>query len=119
MSSNGSFAIHLQSLVEFAAELTTQLTGMDRPNGHLESLTERELRLGAFNEAGSLWENHFLAVAEMRSLVARAREAIDFAEKITGTVMDAYQQHDDQVTSSLSGLGSAVHAVDLPWTGRT
>ncbi|RKT88696.1 hypothetical protein SAMN05421805_1011737 [Saccharopolyspora antimicrobica] len=113
MSSNGSFAIHLQSLVEFAAELTTQLTGIDRPNGHLESLTERELRLGAFNEAGSLWENHFLAVAEMRSLVGRAREAIDFAEKITGTVMNAYEQHDDQVTSSLSGLGSAVQSVDF------
>lgn len=114
MSSNGSFAVHLQSLVEFAGELTTQLSGMDRPNGQLDSLTERDLRLGAFGEAESLWENHFLAVAEMRNLVARAREAIDFAEKITGTVMEAYEQHDDQITSSLSGLGAAVRSVGVP-----
>ncbi|MEV5536648.1 hypothetical protein AB0L13_07280 [Saccharopolyspora shandongensis] len=118
MSSNESFAVHLQSLVEFAGELATQLSGMDRPAGQLDSLTERELRLGEFGEAHSLWENHFLAMAEMRSLVSRAREAIDFAEKITGTVLSAYAQHDDQVTASLSGLGAAVQSVGLPGVGK-
>jgi hypothetical protein len=106
-----SFAVELRSLTEFAAELASQLGGMAQPLGQLTALTERELRLGAFDEALSLGERHAVARSDLHSLVSQARDAIDFAKEVTGMVNEAYQNFDNGVAGSLNAVGQTIHGV--------
>src|SRR5262245_38153618 len=110
MTANESFAVDLQSLTDFAGELATQLSGMTQPLSQLDSLVDHKLLLGEFGEAYSLWDDHGIAVSEMYVLVGRARDAIEFANEITGTVSTAYQHYDDTV-------GSAIRTVTAPEQG--
>jgi hypothetical protein len=107
-TNDGSFEINLESLTAFAEELKTQLSGMVQPLGQLTSLTEGAVRLGEFNEAHSLRDNHGVAVGEMQVLVGQARDAIEFAKDITRTVSDAYEHYDDHLTGALSTVGTAI-----------
>lgn len=104
----GSFAVDLRSLTDFATELATQLGGMTQPLGQLESLVERQLRLGAFTEAIALGQRHGDAVAELHTLVAQARDAIEFAKEVTGMVGDAYQNYDNRSAGALNGIASSI-----------
>jgi hypothetical protein len=106
-----SFAVELRSLTDFAEELATQLAGMVQPLGQLETLTERELRLGAFGEARSLGQHHGAALAELHVLLGQARDAIDFAREVTAMVNDAYRKYDTGLAGTLHGVGHAVQAV--------
>ncbi|HEX6351950.1 hypothetical protein [Actinophytocola sp.] len=106
-----SFAVDLRSLTDFAHELATQLGGMTKPLSQLESLVERELRLGAFGEALALGQRHHDAVAELHTLVTRARDAIEFAQEVTGMVGNAYQNYDNKAAGALGAVTGAVDAV--------
>jgi hypothetical protein len=103
-----AFAVNLQSLTDFASELATQLHGMVQPQHQLDSLVDHQLRLGEFGEAYSLWTSHGIAVSEMYVLVGQAKDAIEFANEITGTVQNAYQHHDDRITTTLTGVTGAI-----------
>jgi hypothetical protein len=103
-----AFAVHLQSLTDFANELTTQLTGMVQPMAQMDSLVDNELLLGEFGEAYSLWTEHGLAVSEMYVLIGQARDAIEFANEITETVSAAYQHYDDGVTATMSNVTAGI-----------
>ncbi|HEU5475324.1 MAG TPA: hypothetical protein VFV67_32175 [Actinophytocola sp.] len=105
---NEGFAVHLQSLTDFAGELATQLSGMGQPLSDLDSLVEHKLRLGEFNEAYALWNSHGIAVSEMYILVGQARDAIEFANEITKTVSVAYQTYDDTVTGAMHAVGKSI-----------
>ncbi|MBP2471517.1 hypothetical protein JOF53_000389 [Crossiella equi] len=105
---NNSFAVHLQSLLDFARELGTQLTGMSAPLAHLGGLSERPPALGEFTEAATLGAQHLAAAEEMHALLNRAGQAIDFAEDVTHTVANAYHQLDKQAGQALNALGSTL-----------
>ena len=106
-----SLSVDLRSLTDFAHELATQLGGMTRPLGLLESLVERELRLGEFGEAPAFGQRHHGAVAELHTLVAQARDAIEFAQEVTGMVGNAYQNYDNKAAGALGAVTGAVDAV--------
>jgi hypothetical protein len=103
-----AFAVHLQSLTDFANELTTQLAGMVQPLAQMDSLVDNDLLLGEFTEAYSLWTEHGLAVSEMYVLIGQARDAIQFANEITETVSTAYQHYDDGVTATMSSVTAGI-----------
>src|SRR5262245_6531249 len=103
-----SFAVDLGSLTGFATELATQLGGMTQPLGLLASLVDRELRLGAFGEAHSLGRQHHEAVAELHNLLAQARDAIEFAQEVTGMVSQAYQNYDKNAAGAVNAITGAV-----------
>lgn len=106
-----SFAVDLRSLTDFATELSTQLSGMTRPLGQLAALVDRELRLGAFGEAHQLGQRHHDAVAELHNLLGQARDAIEFAEEVTGMVNTAYQNYDARQAGALGAVTGTVDAV--------
>ena len=106
-----SFAVDLGSLTDFATELTTQLGGMAQPLGQVAALVERDLRLGAFGEAHALGHRHHQAVAELHTLLAQARDAIEFAQEVTGMVGKAYQNYDDNAAGALVTVTGTVDAV--------
>ena len=106
-----SFAVDLHSLSDFASELATQLGGMAHPLSQLLSLVERELRLGAFGEAHELGERHHDAVAELHTLVAQARDAVEFAQEVTGMVGNAYQNYDRNAAGALGAVTGTVDAL--------
>ncbi|TDV54999.1 hypothetical protein [Actinophytocola oryzae] len=103
-----AFEVDLGSLTDFAAELTTQLGGMTQPLHLLESLVERQLRLGAFGEAHELGRRHGDALAELHTLVSQARDAIDFAKEVTVMVGDSYRGYDQRAAGALGGLTGAI-----------
>jgi hypothetical protein len=105
-----SFAVDLGSLTDFATELTTQLGGMAQPLGLLAALVERDLRLGAFGEAHALGKRHHEAVAELHALLAQARDAIEFAQEVTGMVGNAYQNYDKNAAGALSSVAGSLEA---------
>ncbi|WHT15880.1 hypothetical protein N8J89_22385 [Crossiella sp. CA-258035] len=109
---NNSFAVHLASLVDFARELGTQLTGMAQPLAHLGGLTEREVQLGQFTEADLLGAHHLAAAEEMHALLGRAGQAIDFAEDVTHTIAEAYRRQDQQAGQALVNLGNVLQISD-------
>jgi hypothetical protein len=102
------FEVDLGSLSDFAAELTTQLGGMTQPITQLESLVERQLRLGAFGEAYELGKRHNDALDELHTLVGQARDAIDFAKEVTIMVGDAYRNYDNRAAGTLNGITDAL-----------
>jgi hypothetical protein len=106
-----AFAVDLGSLSDFAAELATQLGGMTQPLGQLESLVERQLRLGAFGEATAFGQRHGDAVAELHTLVGQARDAIDFAKEVTGMVGDSYRNYDRRAAGAIGAVGATVQSV--------
>jgi hypothetical protein len=103
-----SFAVDLGALTGFATELSTQLGGMAAPIGQLVALVERQLRLGAFGEAHALGKRHHEAVAELHTLMSQARDAIEFAQEVTGMVGKAYQNYDDNAAGMLNAAAGAV-----------
>lgn len=96
-----SFFVHLQSLFDFADELSTQLTGMSAPVDKLSTLSGSPVLLGDFGEASVLSAAHQAAVAEMSELLGQVRQAIDFAENVTKTVATGYQQADQDVAGGM------------------
>lgn len=110
-AANEAFTVNLESLTAFSAELTTQLSGMAQPQGHLDTLTGGDILFGKFSEADSLWQNHDVAVEQMSVLVGQARDAIGFAEEITNSVSSAYQHFDDYVNTAINATGGAVEAI--------
>ncbi|MCP2170154.1 hypothetical protein [Goodfellowiella coeruleoviolacea] len=108
MSGSGFFSVDLPALTEFTEELTTQLHATTRQLTELAPLAEFVLPLGEFTEAHSLDQTHHAAVADMATLLAKAGEAIAFAEEVTNTVALAYRAHDDGLTADLSALGAAL-----------
>lgn len=104
-----SFFVHLQTLLDFAQELQTQLGGLGTPIEALSALQDAPMKLGAFGEASSLATSHQAAIVEMSDLLGQVQQAISFAEDITKTVAHGYQQADQnaagsmQVTSGYSG----------------
>src|SRR5262245_12906697 len=106
-----SFAVDLGSLGDFASELATQLGGMTQPLGQLESLVERQLRLGAFGEATTLGQRHGDAVGELHTLVGQARDAIEFAKEVTGMVGDSYRNYDRRAAGAIGAVGGTVDAI--------
>jgi len=103
-----SFYVHLASLQNFAGELSTQLSGMATPVDYLSKLSTEPVLLGSFDEAHSLGECHQAAVAEMAQLLAEVRDGIAFAENITVTVANGYQQLDQDLAGGMSVAGSGV-----------
>jgi hypothetical protein len=106
-----SFAVDLRSIDDFTTELATQLGGMTQPLGQLVSLLERELRLGAFGEAHELGERHHGAVGELHALVGQARDAIEFAQEVTGMVGTAYKNYDERAAGALGAVTGTVDAI--------
>ncbi len=100
-----SFAVHLESLLSFAQELTTQVHGIGKPSNELEGLLAKPISLGAFNEADSLGATHAAAVAEMRALLADVTEALTFANDVTKTVADGYKKIDENLAAYLTSSG--------------
>lgn len=100
-----SFAVHLESLLTFAQELTTQVTGISKPSGELDGLLSKPIALGSFNEADSLGATHAAAVVEMRALLADVTEALSFANDVTKTVADGYRKTDENLAAYLSANG--------------
>ncbi len=104
-----SFFVHLQTLLDFAQELQTQLGGLGTPIEALSALQDTPMKLGAFGEAASLATSQQAAIVEMSDLLGQVQQAISFAEDITKTVANGYQQADEnaagsmQVTNGYSG----------------
>jgi hypothetical protein len=105
-----SFAVHLDSLKQFARELETQIDGMTKPSNGLAALLQAPMSLGNFGEASSLSGRHGAAVTQMHELLGNVKQAIGFADDVTGTVATGYQHTDEHIASAL-GLGSATTAV--------
>src|SRR5215471_18711134 len=105
-----SFAVHLDSLKQFARELETQIDGMTKPSNGLAALLQAPMSLGNFGEATSLSGRHGAAVTQMHELLGNVKQAIGFADDVTGTVATGYQHTDENIASAL-GLGSATSAV--------
>ncbi|MEO6703142.1 MAG: hypothetical protein ABI140_21990 [Jatrophihabitantaceae bacterium] len=100
-----SFAVHLESLLGFAQELTTQVHGITKPSGELEGLLSAPVLFGAFAEADSLAATHAAAVAEMHVLLADVQEALSFANDVTKTVADGYRRVDADLGAYLGADG--------------
>ena len=88
--SDQSFAVHLDSLLSFAHELTTQMHGVSKPADQLHGLLNAPILPGAFNEAASLTATHAASVAQMHTLLADVQQALSFANDVTSTVADGY-----------------------------
>jgi len=102
------FQVHLQSLVDFAKELETQLDALERPADRLTVLSETPLPLGDFHEAVSLRNAHIDTAAQMRELLRRLRDALAFAENVTLAVATGYEEFDQQVANSYRSTPVAV-----------
>jgi hypothetical protein len=96
-----SFFVHLQTLLDFAQELQTQLGGLGTPIEALSALQDTPMKLGAFGEAASLATSQQAAIVEMSDLLGQVQQAISFAEDITKTVANGYQQADENAAGSL------------------
>ena len=96
-----SFFVHLQTLLDFAQELQTQLGGLGTPIDQLSALQDTPMKLGAFGEATSLATSHQAAIVEMSDLMGQVQQAISFAEDITNTVANGYQQADQDAAGSM------------------
>jgi hypothetical protein len=99
--SDQSFFVHLQTLLDFAQELQTQLGGLGTPIDQLSALQDTPMKLGAFGEATSLATSHQAAIIEMSDLLGQVQQAISFAEEITNTVANGYQQADQNAAGSM------------------
>ena len=107
-----SFLVHLQSLQDFASELQTQLGGMATPIDHLDSIAGKQILLGNFAEAHNLAASHLAAITEMTDLLGQVQQAIGFAQDVTTTVANGYQQADQDAAAGMQvtdGLGGAVN----------
>jgi len=111
-----SFAVHLESLLSFAQELTTQMHGISKPSDELEGLLAKPIALGAFNEADSLGATHAAAVEEMRALLADVTEALTFANDVTKTVADGYKKVDENLAAYLTSSGVLSDTTDTSGT---
>lgn len=100
MSREASFRVHLESLLNFARELETQLLAMRNPTDNLGVLQSRPVLLGDFGEAHSLRDRHQAAAAQMHDLLHTVREAIAFANDVTRVIADEYAGHDHGVAAS-------------------
>lgn len=114
-----SFAVHLESLLGFAQELTTQVHGITKPSGELEALFNTPVLLGAFNEADSLGATHAAAVAEMHVLLADVQEALTFANDVTKTVADGYSKLDSDLAAYLGAHGALGSTGDTSGSGSS
>jgi hypothetical protein len=104
-----SFAVHLDSLKQFAHELETQIDGMTKPSNGLAALLSAPVSLGNFGEASSLSGRHGAAVSQMHDLLTIVKQAIGFANDVTTTVATGYQHTDENIATAL-GLGSTAVA---------
>src|SRR4029450_12012651 len=102
------FQVHLQSLVDFAKELETQLDALERPADRLTVLSAAALALGGFQEAVSLRHAHLDTAAQMRELLRRVRDALAFAENVTLAVATGYEEFDLEVAASYRSTPVAV-----------
>lgn len=100
-----SYYVHLESLNHFVRELETQIHAMSKPGDSLLTLGDHPLLFGEFGEAGSLADAHRAAVAEMRGLLDQVKGAITFAQDVTTTVADGYEQADQTVAGDLGTSG--------------
>ncbi|HEY3708257.1 MAG TPA: hypothetical protein VGL64_02690 [Amycolatopsis sp.] len=107
-----SYYVHLQSLKDFVRELETQIHAMSKPNDFLLTLGDHPLLFGEFGEAASLVEAHHAAVAEMQGLLDQVRGAITFAQDVTTTVADGYEQADQNVAGDLGQSGQETGLLD-------
>lgn len=96
-----SFFVHLQTLLDFAQELQTQLGGLGTPIEALSALQDTPMKLGAFGEATSLATSNQAAIIEMTDLLGQVQQAISFAQNITTTVANGYQQADQDAAGSM------------------
>lgn len=96
-----SFFVHLQTLLDFAQELQTQLGGLGTPIDKLSALQDAPMKLGAFGEATSLVTAQQAAITEMSDLLGQVQQAISFAEDITNTVATGYQEADQNAAGSM------------------
>lgn len=106
-SETDSFQVHLQSLVDFATELETQLDALGLPTDQAAVLAGHEIELGAFTEAISLRSKHRQAATQMYQLLHNVREAIAFANDVTVTVADGYEKVDDAIAANYNSSFSA------------
>ncbi|MCU1683758.1 MAG: hypothetical protein JWQ81_4497 [Amycolatopsis sp.] len=100
-----SYYVHLESLNHFVRELENQIHAMSKPDDSLLTLGDHPLLFGEFGEAGSLADAHRAAVAEMRGLLDQVKGAITFAQDVTTTVADGYEQADQTVAGDLNTSG--------------
>jgi hypothetical protein len=107
-----SYYVHLESLKDFVRELETQIHAMSKPNDFLLTLGEEPLLFGEFGEAGSLADAHRAAVSEMQGLLDQVRSAIGFAQDVTTTVADGYQNADQSVAGDLHSSGALTGLLD-------
>jgi hypothetical protein len=103
---NASFRVHLQSLVDFARELETQLEALARPVDRLSVLGGQPLALGEFDEALSLRQRHGLAAQQMHDLVSTVRDVVGFADDVTHAIANGYTQHDQQIAGAFQDRGT-------------
>jgi hypothetical protein len=107
-----SYYVHLESLKDFVRELETQIHAMSKPNDFLLTLGQEPLLFGEFGEAGSLADAHRAAVSEMQGLLDQVRGAIGFAQDVTTTVADGYQNADQAVAGDLHHSGAVTNLLD-------
>lgn len=107
-----SYYVHLESLKDFVRELETQIHAMAKPNDFLLTLGEEPLLFGEFGEAGSLADANRAAVSEMQGLLDQVRSAIGFAQDVTTTVADGYQNADEAVAGDLHTSGAVTGLLD-------
>jgi hypothetical protein len=100
-----SYYVHLESLTDFIRELEIQIEGMSKSQDFLHTLNGHPLLFGEFGEAGSLADAHNAAVAEMQGLLDQVKGAITFAQDVTHTVADGYEQADQSVAGDLHNSG--------------
>lgn len=98
-----SFTIHLQSLLDFADEFKSQISGIQAPMDRLAALSGKQPQYGAFPEAWSLGSGEVAAVEEMFSLLERVRTAAAFAGDVTAAVANGYRKADEAVSAALGG----------------
>jgi hypothetical protein len=99
----GGFAVHLRTLRSFAVELGDQLDALRATRDTVRTLVAEQIRLGAFAEADLLAAAHQTALADLTALLEDVQEAIAFAEVVTGTVADQFENADYGVSSSFGG----------------
>jgi hypothetical protein len=113
-----SYSVDPSSLLAFAQELQTQIQGLAAPVNALAAQSAAQPQFGAFTEAWQLAQGQQSAVAQMTGLLAQVKQAMAFAENVTGTVADAYQHGDqDAAAAYLGPAASAPAAPAIPAGG--
>lgn len=108
-----SYAVHLDSLVDFARELNDDFDLLLRVEQLLDALGAGSgdlAALGDFPEGHLLMQRHRSAIADVHVLVQEVRDVVAFGHDVTVEVAEQYAGEDRAVADSLHTLAGRLDA---------